>query len=229
MFSKLNFDWNFFSTGTSYRKFPIAGLRLRGEIWDHRESQTRIDMISKGIDMMRRIFVALALALAVFTTAFNTYAAESEQGPKLALATLKFADACCESSCAEVDKKLTSIEGISTPKTCSVSKTTTIQYNPQLLEGSKLYAALKQAGLKVESQMTTIDVKGMACTSCSSKVNKALTSLKGVKTNEVCHVGGQAKITFDPAQTTEKKLVETIKSLGYKASVHIAKAEPKSE
>lgn len=178
---------------------------------------------------MRRIFVALALAVAVFNMAFTSFAGETDKAPKVAQATFKFAEACCESSCADVDKKLTSIKGITAPKTCSVSKQTTIKYNPALLKDNKLFAALKEAGLKVESQFTTLDVKGMACTSCSSKVNKALTSIKGVKTNEVCHEGGLAKISFDPSLVSEKKLVETVNALGYKTAVHVAKAAPAAE
>lgn len=177
---------------------------------------------------MRKIFIALTVALAVFNTTLSTIAAETEKGPKLSFATFKFAAANCETSCKEVDKKLTSIKGISAPKTCSVSKNTTVAFDPKVFKNHKQFmAALKKSGLKVEAQFAELNVKGMACTSCSSKVTKTLTSIKGVKKNEVCHLGGHAKIAFDPNVTSQKKLMEAISKLGYKTSVKVAKATTK--
>lgn len=182
--------------------------------------------MKKAIQTIRSILVALALSFAVFSMTWTSMAAENDKAPTLSLVNVKFADACCESSCADIDKKLTSIKGIQAPKTCSTSKTTTLKYDPQVLKDNQLFAALKKAGLKVEAQFTTLEVNGMACTSCSSRVNKALTSIQGVKTNEVCHESGKAKISFDPALVSEKKLIESIQSLGYKASVLVAQAQP---
>lgn len=178
---------------------------------------------------MRKIFVALTLAVAVFATTMNSFAADSEKGAKLSFATFKFAGAACEASCEGVDKKLTSIKGIQAPKTCSVSKKTTFKYDPKALNHKMLLAAINKSGLKVEAQLVDFEVKGMACTSCSSKVTKTLTSIKGVKTNAVCHKSGSASIAFDPAQTSQKKLLAAINDLGYKASVKVAKAKTEAK
>lgn len=180
---------------------------------------------------MRKIFIALTLSLAVFNVTMSSFAAESvkiskEKAPKLAVATFKFADAQCEASCKGVDKKLTSIKGVQAPKTCSTSKNTTFKYDPKKLTDKKLLASLKKAGLKIEAQLVDFDIKGMACTACQSKVTKALTSVKGVKTNEVCHKSGSAKVAFDPTKTDKAKILAAVKELGYKASVKVAKATP---
>ncbi len=188
---------------------------------------------------MRKIFVALALSLAVFNMTISSFAAEtkkectekecSEKASKMALATFKFADAKCKTSCKGVDMKLTSIKGLQAPKTCSVSKNTTFKYDPSKMTDKKLLASFKKAGLKIEAQLVDFDIQGMACTACQSKVSKALTSVKGVKTNAVCHKSGSAKVAFDPAVTDKKKILSAVKELGYKVSVKMAKAEAPSK
>jgi len=125
--------------------------------------------------------------------------------------------------------KLNKNKGQETPKTCTEKKNTTLKHYPNKKKKKKLLASFKKAGLKIEAQLVDFDIQGMACTACQSKVSKALTSVKGVKTNAVCHKSGSAKVAFDPAVTDKKKILSAVKELGYKASVKMAKAEAPSK
>jgi Cu+-exporting ATPase len=61
----------------------------------------------------------------------------------------------------------------------------------------------------------TIKVKGMHCVSCENKVKEAILSVKGVKTAKVDYTSEKATIDFDPAKTTIKDIMNTIKNVGY--------------
>lgn len=60
---------------------------------------------------------------------------------------------------------------------------------------------------------------GMSCQNCENKIKSNLRFEKGVK-NIVTSLSEQAvKVTYDPAKTSEAKLIEAFKKIGYTASV----------
>lgn len=62
-------------------------------------------------------------------------------------------------------------------------------------------------------------VSGMHCASCSLLIERKLNDTAGVKSARVNFAAGKAIIEFDESRLTEKKLVEIIGHLGYKASI----------
>lgn len=142
--------------------------------------------------------------------------------------TYQIESAVCEESCAEVDKTLAKVDGITKAATCPESKKTTITFDGQKMDAKKLLASLKNAGLQVKSQFVSFDVDGMACGACSTKVSKALAKVSGVQSQEVCHESNNATVAFDPNQTSEQQLVAAIDSTGFKAKVHTDSETPVS-
>jgi copper chaperone CopZ len=69
------------------------------------------------------------------------------------------------------------------------------------------------------------DVKGMTCGGCGSAIEGRLKKTKGVKKAEVSFEMGQAVVEFDPARTSEKKILTAIRKAGYKAEVKEAGGE----
>ncbi len=65
----------------------------------------------------------------------------------------------------------------------------------------------------------TLDIQGMSCGNCSSKVQAALSRIDGVVAAEVSHSTGKAQVEFDAARTSPQALVEAVDELGYDAQV----------
>lgn len=66
----------------------------------------------------------------------------------------------------------------------------------------------------------TLDINGMHCASCSALISRRLKKSAGVIDANVNLATGKAHVHFDPSVTTEHALTETVRSAGYKASVH---------
>ncbi len=66
---------------------------------------------------------------------------------------------------------------------------------------------------------TKISIGGMHCASCALNIERKLKKTKGVKEANVNFSIERASVDFDPKEVDEKKLVETIRSAGYQASV----------
>lgn len=69
-----------------------------------------------------------------------------------------------------------------------------------------------------------LDVGGMHCASCSSRVEGILARLDGVASARVSLVGGQASVEFDPRRITLQQMAAAVAEGGYTAGT-VADAE----
>lgn len=70
------------------------------------------------------------------------------------------------------------------------------------------------------TKLITLDLKieGMTCESCNLHVAHAVQEIEGVFGAEADFSTGKAEVKFDPSQTSEDKIVQTINSTGYKVT-----------
>jgi copper chaperone CopZ len=61
---------------------------------------------------------------------------------------------------------------------------------------------------------------GMTCSSCSSKITKALESLQGVAVTEVDVEGGWVVVGYDTKTVKPEALAEKVSSTGFGSNVH---------
>jgi copper chaperone CopZ len=82
----------------------------------------------------------------------------------------------------------------------------------------KLLVALIAFGFALVAQAETVDLKidGMVCSKgCVSKVNKALTKVKGVNNKDSKVELGKAKIDFDASKTSKADIIKAIEKAGF--------------
>ena len=66
-----------------------------------------------------------------------------------------------------------------------------------------------------------IDIKGMTCASCSSRVEKALNRKEGVNNATVNLLSNRATVEFDDEKINEVSIIKAIEKTGYKAELEI--------
>ncbi|MBI4546537.1 MAG: heavy-metal-associated domain-containing protein [Ignavibacteriae bacterium] len=76
-----------------------------------------------------------------------------------------------------------------------------------------------------EPQRCTLNVKGMTCGGCVSRVKSAVSKLDGVQAVDVSLEKGIAEVTYTPAKLSQKDLIASIEKTGFSASL----AEPPQE
>lgn len=62
----------------------------------------------------------------------------------------------------------------------------------------------------------TLQISGMTCAACATKIEKGLNKIDGVEEANVNLALERTKITYDPGKTDVKKFKEKVESLGYK-------------
>lgn len=67
------------------------------------------------------------------------------------------------------------------------------------------------------TETVTIHVEGMDCVACEAPIRAALQQTPGVRNADVSYKRGDARVEFDPTQTSLEQIKLNINSTGYKA------------
>jgi Cu+-exporting ATPase len=80
---------------------------------------------------------------------------------------------------------------------------------------------------KTAGATVTLDIEGMTCASCVSRIEKKLSKVAGVSSVNVNLATERGTVTYDPAQVDPEKLVKSVEAAGYKAvPLEIEKPKP---
>ncbi|HVL03834.1 MAG TPA: heavy metal-associated domain-containing protein [Acidimicrobiales bacterium] len=68
------------------------------------------------------------------------------------------------------------------------------------------------------TEQLLLQVGGMTCTGCESRVAKVLGRLDGVRNTTADHQAGEVRVLFDPEQTSAEAISAAIAGAGYHVS-----------
>ena len=63
-----------------------------------------------------------------------------------------------------------------------------------------------------------LNIEGMHCTGCSTRLEKVLNNVDGVKGAKVSLEEKKADIKYDETQISEKELIEAVEDAGFKVN-----------
>ncbi|KAI4334586.1 hypothetical protein L6164_019257 [Bauhinia variegata] len=150
------------------------------------------------------------------------------QGPQDAeMRTLKFKikDVKCASCVNSIESLVRNLSGVNSITVSPLDGQAAIIYVPKLVSANKVKETLQAAGFRVDGlqekdiSVCRFRIKGMACTSCSESVERALQMVDGVKKAVVGLALEEAKVHFDPNLTDTKKIFEAIEDAGFGAEL----------
>ena len=72
----------------------------------------------------------------------------------------------------------------------------------------------------VAPERVRLDIDGMTCASCATRVEKKLSRVEGVEGSSVNYATEEAMVVYDPTQIEVDDLIEAVSAAGYSAHVH---------
>jgi Cu+-exporting ATPase len=123
----------------------------------------------------------------------------------------------CASCVSHVEKALQKVAGVRAVSVNLATELATVQADNSSTIGP-LVAAVEKAGYQVRQQEITLDIEGMSCASCVSRVEKALLKVVGVQTVAVNLASEKATLSTAGVVPIER-LTSAIKAAGYEASL----------
>ncbi|KAK7307851.1 hypothetical protein VNO77_41272 [Canavalia gladiata] len=148
----------------------------------------------------------------------------------------------CSACAGSVEKAIKRLPGIQQALVDVLNDRAQVLYYPSMVNEERIREAIEDAGFEAKPmeedpndtsiQICRIHIKGMTCTSCSSTVESALQTLRGVHKARVALATEEAEVGYDPKIVSHTQLMETIQHTGFEAVListgeHISKIELK--
>jgi P-type Cu+ transporter len=130
--------------------------------------------------------------------------------------TLPVQGMTCASCTARVEKALCAIPGVEDATVNPATDVATVKAGPQV-DLESLRHAVEKAGYAVAEQSARLQIEGMTCASCASRVEKALRKVPGVVSAEVNLATETANVRLVPAVADLAALRAAVEKAGYGA------------
>lgn len=140
-------------------------------------------------------------------------------------ATIHVTGMTCAACSNRVEKVLNKMDGVEAQVNLTTEKAT-VDYNPEKTSMEEITNKIENIGYGVLTEKADLDVFGMTCAACSTRIEKVLNKQDGVKLATVNLTTESAAIEYNPGLVDVKALIDKIKNLGYDAKPK-AEAEDK--
>ncbi|MGS0652966.1 heavy metal translocating P-type ATPase [Staphylococcus arlettae] len=124
----------------------------------------------------------------------------------------------CTACANRIEKNLNKLPDV----VATVNPTTekaTVDYDPNSTSLETITETVQNNGYGVITETTELDVLGMTCAACSTRVEKILNRTDGVSQANVNLTTEQANIAYNPEVTTPEALIARIQNIGYDAQL----------
>ncbi|MFQ5605746.1 MAG: heavy-metal-associated domain-containing protein [bacterium] len=178
--------------------------------------------------LRHKAFLSLIMPLFMFT--LLTAAGESKK------VTVRVDGLACPFCAYGLEKKLKKIDGVDKLEIKINDGLVTLHFKPYAkIDKALISKKVKEAGftpkevtvegesiertVTMKGQQITLNIKGMTCEGCVSRVEKALNKIDCVDDVEVSLADEQARFVCADEKTDPAKFVQAIEKLGFKAEV----------
>ncbi len=124
----------------------------------------------------------------------------------------------CSACASRIEKVLNKMDGVD----ASVNLTTeeaTIKYDPDSVKTEDIIKRIQKLGYDVPTEGLELDIQGMTCAACSTRIEKVIGKMDGVQSIHVNLTTETGKIEIQPGVVSEENILQKIEKLGYKAEV----------
>ncbi len=109
---------------------------------------------------------------------------------------------CCNAPCGD--------------KACAYKEAKLIKVACGMCEGTEESGSAEGVAQKADD--IVLNIKGMTCGGCESRIKNALTACEGVKEVHVSHKDGKAIVHIEKGKADKEKLIEAVEKVGFSAS-----------
>ncbi|UJL47127.1 copper-translocating P-type ATPase [Virgibacillus sp. NKC19-16] len=136
-------------------------------------------------------------------------------------ATLGVTGMTCAACSNRIEKVLNKMDGVEARVNLTTEKAT-VDYDSEKTSVEDISNKIEKVGYGVLMEQTDLDVFGMTCAACSTRIEKVLNKQGGVKSANVNLTTETASVEYNPGLVDTKGIIDKIKKLGYDA-------QPKAE
>src|SRR5699024_1782315 len=133
----------------------------------------------------------------------------------------------CAACSSRIEKVLSMMDGVDAQVNLTTEKAN-IDYNSEITFVEKTTTKIENFGYGVETEKTEVDVIGMTCPACSSRIEKVLNKQPGIKQATVNLTTENATVEYNPGMMNAEDIIGRIQKTGYDAKIKADKQEKQS-
>lgn len=141
--------------------------------------------------------------------------------------TLGVTGMTCAACSSRVEKVLNKMDNVEAQVNLTTEKAN-IHYHPDSVSLEDLTAKIEKLGYGVEKEKVELDVTGMTCAACSSRIEKVLNKQAAIEKATVNLTTESAVVEYNPGMMTVDDIIGRIQKLGYDAKPKANKKEKAS-
>lgn len=130
----------------------------------------------------------------------------------------------CAACSNRVEKVLNKMDGVEAQVNLTTEKAD-IDYNPEMASVEDVTTKIEKLGYGVETEKTELDVTGMTCAACSSRIEKVLNKQPGIQQATVNLTTENATVEYNPGLMNVEDIIGRIQKTGYDATIKADKQE----
>ena len=130
---------------------------------------------------------------------------------------LKITGMSCAACARRIEKGLSGLEGVTAAGVNFATETASVTYIPSVVSIGQMVDKVKKLGFEIALERVDINISGMSCSACASRIEKKLNKTPGVLKANVNLATEKAFIEYNIAQITPSEIKQIINSLGFKA------------
>jgi len=140
---------------------------------------------------------------------------EDKEGMTMAekQATLPIEGMTCAACATRIEKGLNRMDGIAEASVNLASERAAVQYDGDAVTLQQVVDKIEHLGYKVPVETLDLQIEGMTCAACSTRIEKGLSRMQGVQTAAVNLATETAKVTYIGLK--QEDILTKISQLGY--------------
>ncbi len=123
----------------------------------------------------------------------------------------------CAACAARIEKGLNRMDGVEQATVNLALEKSSIKYDPSKLSEADFEKKIEALGYGVIKQKAELEITGMTCAACSTRIEKGLNKMEGVSLANVNLALEKATIEFNPSEVSIADLITKVEKLGYGA------------
>jgi len=142
--------------------------------------------------------------------------------------SLPIAGMNCAGCASSIERALNDLPGVENVVVNLATERADLDYEAGFTNPGNVVARVSSAGYSVPTETIDLDIRGMTCSSCAGRVERALAELDEVLSVNVNLASDQASVVLPLGTMTAATLVEQVQAAGYAAEAHtddLARAE----
>lgn len=129
----------------------------------------------------------------------------------------------CAACSSRIERVVGAMDGVESVGVNLATGNMDVRFNPQVLDLDSVLARVREMGFLVDAPSMdatlVLRIGGMHCASCSSRIERIISGMPGVKEASVNLGAESGRFVFDPARVTQRALRHAIHEAGFTTSM----------